>query len=169
MPIVSGDIDFFLSGGAGNSDPNASLGGVISTTELTAAAVENLFDNVSGQEANDGDTEYRLLYVKNNHGTLTLQGAVVWISGETPSADTLIDIALAGEGVNVTAETVANEQTAPVGETFTHPTTKGGGLVIGDIPPGEFMGIWIKRVISATAAAANADAAVLRVEGDTAA
>ena len=31
MPIVSGDIVFRLSGGSGNSDANASLGGVKST------------------------------------------------------------------------------------------------------------------------------------------
>ena len=34
MAIVAGDLKIYLSGGAGNSDPNASLGGIISSTEV---------------------------------------------------------------------------------------------------------------------------------------
>ena len=128
MAIVAGDIIFRLSGGAGNSDPDLSLGGVISSTAITDASVENLFDNVSGAESTAGDTEYRGFYVLNNHGSLTWQSVKLWISTETPSADSLIDIALAGEGVDVTMETIANESTAPVGESFTHPTSAGAGL-----------------------------------------
>lgn len=170
MAIVAGDIEYRLSGGASNADPNASLGGVISgTTEITDASVENLFDNVTGAESSAGDTEYRGFYVKNAHGTLTWQNVVIWINTETPSSDTLIDIALADEGVNVTMETIGNESTAPTGPSFTHPTNKGAGLAIGNMAAGEFMGIWVKRVISSAAAAANADAAVLRCEGETAA
>lgn len=169
MPIVSGDIIFRLSGGAANSDPNASLGGAISSTAIVDASVENLFDNVAGAEASAGDVEYRCFYVLNNHGSLTLQNAVVWISTETPSADSAIDIALAGEGVNGTAETVADESTAPVGETFTHPITEGGALAIGNIPAGQHQAIWVRRTISAAAGAANADNVVMTVKGETAA
>ncbi len=169
MAITSGDIQFRLSGGASESDPNLSLGGVISSVAISDASVENLFDNVSGAESTAGDTEYRGFYVRNNHGSLTWQDVGVWISTETPSADSLIDLALAGEGVNVTMETIANESTAPVGETFTHITSEGTRLVIGDIPSTQFMGIWVKRVISSTAAAADADAAIMTFKGDTAA
>lgn len=169
MAITSGDIQFRLSGGAGNSDPDLSLGGVISSTAITDASVENLFDNVTGAESTAGDTEYRGFYVRNNHGSLTWQDVGCWISTETPSADSLINLALAGEGVNVTMETIGNESTAPIGESFTHITTEGTRLVIGDIPFGEFMGIWVERIISVTAAAAAADAAVMTFKGDTAA
>lgn len=169
MAIVAGDILFRFSGGAGNSDPDASLGGVISSTAITDATVDNLFDSVSGAEASAGDVEYRGLYVLNNHGSLTWQNATLWIQTETPSADTAVDLALAGEGLNVTMETIGNESTAPVGESFTHITTKGTGLVMGNIPFSQFFGWWIERTITAAAAAANADAAVLRIEGETAA
>ena len=59
MPIVSADIKYRLSGGASNSDQNASLGGVKSSNEASAS----LFDNVSSAEAVSGDTEYRCFYV----------------------------------------------------------------------------------------------------------
>jgi len=170
MAIVAGDIIFRLSGGAGNSVPNDSLGGVISTaTAIADATVENLFDNVTGAESTSGDTEYRGFYILNNHGSLTFQSVKLWISTETPSADSIINLALAGEGVNVTMEVIADESTAPVGESFTHNTTEGGALALGDIAFSEFYGIWVERIISSTAAAAAGDAAVMTFKGDTAA
>ena len=169
MAITAGDIDFHLSGGAGNADPDAALGGVISATQLTDASLHNLFDIVSSAEASAGDTEYRCIYVKNAHGSLALENAVVWIQTQTPSADTSVEIALAGEGVNGTAETVANESTAPVGETFSAPGDVGSALAIGNIPAGQHQAIWIKRIVGAAATAYNSDSVVIRVQGDTAA
>ena len=169
MPIVAGDIDFHLSGGAGNSDPDASLGGIISTTQLTDASLHNLFDIVSSAEASAGDTEYRCIYVKNAHGSLALENAVVWIQTQTPSTDTSIEIALAGEGVNGTAETVANESTAPSGEVFSAPADLGSGLAIGNIPAVQHQAIWVMRIVSTASAAYSNDSVVIRVQGDTAA
>lgn len=169
MPIVTGDIKFRLSGGAANSDVNASLGGAKSSTEIVDATLHNLFDLVSSADSSAGDTEYRCFYVHNGHATLALQSAKVWIQTNTPSADTTVEIALAGEGVNGTAETVANENTAPTGETFSAPANEGAALSIGNIPAGQHQAIWVKRIVTAGAAAANADSVVIRVKGDTAA
>jgi hypothetical protein len=168
-PIAAGDIDYHLSGGAANNDPDAALGGAISSVELVDASLHNLFDIVGSDEAAAGDSEHRCIYVKNAHPTLTLQNAKVWIQTQTPSGDTDIQIALAGEGVNGTAETVADESTAPSGETFSAPANEGEALAIGDIPPGQHQAIWIKRNIGVGAGAYNNDSAVLRVKGDTAA
>lgn len=169
MPIVSGDIDFHLSGGAANSDVNASLGGAISSTEITDASLHNLFDIVGSAESAAGDTEYRCFYVKNNHGSLTLQSAVIWVSADSTGGDTDIAIALGGEGVNGTAETVANESTAPSGESFSTPTSEGAALSIGDIPAGQHQAIWVRRTVNAAASAASNLSATFTVKGDTAA
>lgn len=172
MAITSSDIEYRLSGGASNTDPNAALGGAMSTVAggvITTNVDNNVFDDVSGAESSAGDTEYRGIYVKNNHGSLTWQNVVVWVDSDTTSADDEIDIALADEAVNTTMETIANESTAPSGPTFSHPTTKGTGLSIGNIPAGQFKGIWIKRVVTAGAGAAAGDVGSIRCEGDTAA
>ncbi len=166
MPIVSGDIKYYLSGGAGNSDPNAALGGAISSTEVSGTALNNIFDNVSGDESGPGDTEYRGIYVKNTHGSLTLQAAKLWLESEVGSGAT-ISIALADEGVNATMETIATESAAPVGPSFTAPTSKGAGLSLGNIPNGQFYGFWIKRVVPSSTGAQAADGVTFRVEGDT--
>lgn len=168
MAIVAGDIDFHHSGGSGNSDPNASLGGARATAQITDATLHNLFDKVTGAESTPGDTEYRCLYVRNAHGSLTLEAAAVYIHTNTPSADSTIEIGLDPAGVNGTATTIANESAAPAGVTFSTPGS-GSPLSIGDIPAGQHQAIWVKRIISAAAAAVDSDAAIIRVLGDTAA
>ncbi len=174
MPIISTDIEYRLSGGLANADPNASLGGIKSATELVDATLHNLFDVVTGDEGAAGDTEYRCIYVHNAHATITLQNPVVWISQLTPSADDEVDIALDGAGVGNgsttgVAEVVADEQTAPVGEVFTRPVTKGAGLAIADLAPGDSQAIWIRRTVDPGAAAVNNNNAIITVEGETAA
>jgi hypothetical protein len=169
MPIVASDIKIRLSGGGANSDPNASLGGAKSSTEVTDNSTHNLFDQVSGTESNAGDTEYRGVYVHNGHGSLTAQALHVYISSNTGSSTTTIDIALAGEGLNATMETIANENTAPAGETFSAPTTYAGGLDMGNVPSGQHYGLWIRRTVDAATAAANDDSVTIKYDCDTAA
>lgn len=170
LAIVAADIQWRLSGGAGNANVNASLGGIMSTTALADATNNNLFDDVSGAESQAGDIEYRGFYVRNNHGTLTLQDARIYISAATTSADTEFDIAVAAEAMNVDMATIADESTAPATVSFTRPTTYTGGLQLNaatGLTAGSRRGAWIRRTVSA-AAVAVADAGTLKVEGDTA-
>jgi hypothetical protein len=167
MPIAASDIKKYLSGGAANSDPNASLGGQISSTEITDNTLHNLFDKVTGPEAEAGDIEYRAIFIKNTHATLTYEDVVVYISSNTPSADTTVAIALADEAVGTdTIETVANESTAPVGPTFSSPSSAGTGLSIGNIAPGEMKGIWVRWTVT-EGAAAVLDEVTIAVSGNT--
>lgn len=168
MPIISTDIVYRLSGGASNTDVNASLGGAKSSTNV-GTGLHNLFDVVGSAEAATGDTEYRCVYVHNNHGTLTMQSAKIWISSNTPSTDTSVEIALGSSAVNGTETSVANENTAPSGPTFSAPASEGAALSIGDIPAGQHKAVWIKRIVNAGAAAYNSDGATITVSCDTAA
>lgn len=165
MPIVSTDIKYRLSGGVGNTDPDLSLGGAKSSTDSPA----DIFDDVLSTESSAGDTEYRCVYVHNNHGTLSLTSAVVWINANTASADTDILIGLGSAAIGGTEQTVANESTAPAAITFSNSCVSfATGLAIGDIPAGSHKAVWIKRIVNASAAASN-DTFTLRTQGDTAA
>lgn len=180
MAIVAADILFKLSiktGTAGNSlaqsDVNASLGKYISTTQITDATLNNLFDDVSGDENAASDVEYRCIFIHNAHATLTWQGVVVWLSAEVAGG---ANAAIAIDGVAASvigasaaqADEVANENTAPTGESFSSPTTKGTGLSLGDLAAGSCRAIWVRR--SATnSAALDSDGCTIRAEGDTAA
>lgn len=161
MAIISTDIQYRLSGGSSNSDPAASLGGVKSST-----AASNYFDDVSSAEASAGDTEYRCIYVHNNHGTLSLIGAKVFIQTNTPSSDTDVAIGLGSSAINGTEQTVADESTAPTGVSFSAPTTYAAGLSIGDLAAGAHKAVWVRRTVNA-GAAAYPDSFTLRVQGDT--
>jgi hypothetical protein len=166
MAITSTDILTYLSGGAANADPNAALGGVISTTEITDNTTHNLFDKITGAQALAGDTNYRAFFVKNEHATLTYQDAKIYLYSNTPSADTVVTIALADE-TGSPIETIADEDTAPTGPSFSAAATEGAALSIGDLAPGEVKGIWIKRVVTAGATAYADDNVVAKVFGDT--
>jgi len=169
VPIASTDLEYRLSGGAGNTIPNSSLGGAMSTAGggvITDNVTDNLWDDVSGDEAAAGDTEYRGFYVKNTHATLPWLSVVYWIASLTSSTDTEFDIAVAAEAAGSSMASIADESTAPSGITFSRPTTKGAGLSVGNIANGSYRGLWIRRTVSAGAAAAN-DSGTIRNEGDS--
>lgn len=169
MAILTTDISFQLSGGAANADPNASLGGEISANAIVDASSHNLFDLVSGDEASAGDAEYRCFYIKNNHGTLSMLGAKVFVQSETPSLDSDELIGLGSSAIGGIEQTVADESTAPAGVVFTQSNLEANALAIGDIPAGSHKAVWIRRDISAAASAVNNDASTIRVKFDTAA
>jgi hypothetical protein len=169
MAIVASDIKIRLSGGAANSDVNAALGGAKSSTEVTDNTLNNLFDDVDGTESNAGDTEYRCVYIHNGHGSLTMQNVRIYIGTNTSSTDDTWEISLGTAAINATEQTIANENTAPSGTSFSAPTTYAGGLASADIPAGQHRSIWYKRIVSASAVADNNDAVTIKVDCDTAA
>jgi hypothetical protein len=180
VSIVGTDVLYKLSitsGAAGNAaaqpDPNASLGKYVSTTAIVDATVNNLFDNVSGDENAASVVDYRLFFVHNNHATLTMLSPVIYIQSETASGASIsigADTTAASAKASAAAQalTIANETTAPAGVTFSAPTTKAGGISLGDIPAGQVKGVWVRRT-AANTAAVDLDGAVLKVEWDTAA
>lgn len=180
MAIVATDILFKFSVAAAAGDTTAgtaatSLGDQISTTTITDNTLNNLFDDVTGDEnAASAVVDYRCIFVHNNHATLSLQNAVVWLSAETANG---VDVAIALDNIAISAKgsasaqaaTIATETTTPTGVgAFSSPTTKAGGLSIGTIPAGSVKGIWVRRT-SANRAALDNDSVTIRVEGDTAA
>ena len=165
MPIIASDIKYYKS--TKTVDGKASLGGAITVTEIVEATLNNLWDDVEGAEASSGDTEYRCIYVKNTHGSLTLQNAVLWITQLTVSPDDEIDIAKGSSGLGGTEQEIANESTPPTAVSFTRPVTKGTGIALGNITPGSWQAFWIKRIVNAAAAAYSLDNYILRVEGET--
>jgi len=142
------------------------LGGAISSTEVVDNSLNNLYDNVSGAESSAGDIEYRAIFVKNTHATLTLQGAQVYIDTNTPSTDTEIQISVATE-VGSPIQTVADESTAPTNQTFSTAAGQANAISIGDLTPGAVKGIWIKRTVTAGASAYSNDNVIIKVFGDT--
>lgn len=166
MPIANTDIVYRLSGGGANSTPALSLGGAKSST----VASTDLFDDVNSTEAASGDTEYRCIYVHNNHGSLTMENTVVWIQSNTPSTATAVRIAAGTSAINGTEQgPLATEATAPSGVTWSTAANEGAAVSLGNIPSGQHKAVWIERVVTAGATAYSNDGFTLRVKCDTAA
>ena len=169
MAVIASDMKFYLSGGSGNTNPNASLGAGRSTTEIVSNTLQNLFDNVSGPESVSGDTEYRCFYLRNTNGTDTLEDVGIWIDSNTPSASTVIAIGLDPNLFSPGgAVTIATESDAPAGVSFTNspdPTSEGTALAIGDMPAGSEIAVWVRRTVTAGAASAANDPATIRIVG----
>ena len=163
MSVVAGEIKFYLTPNA-NSDPDLSLGGVGTGSEA-GETLHDLFDRVGSAEAVAGDVEYRAINVKNTNGVDTLYDAVIWISTETSSTDTIIALAYDSTGT----QSVVNESTAPSAPvlSFSTPVSEATGIALGDIAAGATKRIWLRRTVTAGAAKAT-DAGQLSVSGGTA-
>ncbi len=169
MVIVADDINYYYSGGASNAAGASSIGAAIGT-EIPANGV--IFDDVTGIQSRDSHEDYRCVYVKNDHASLDLIDAVVYI--QTQPAESEIDIALdaaaigPGETGASVAQTIVDETTAPTSVTFSRPATEATAIPIGTIPFGSAKAIWIRRDTDAGASAINNDTLIIRVQGDSA-
>lgn len=183
MAIVNTDIVLRLTvktGAAGDTTAQAAptnattgaLGGFTSTSVMAAGA-NGLFDDVSGAENAASTVDYRAFDVLNNHATLPLQNAVIYLSAEVGSG---ANIAIAIDNVGPVAKesatqgaNIATETTTPTGiGAFSSPTTVGTGLSLGTIAAGQIRRVWVRRT-AANTVAINADGATFAITGDTAA
>lgn len=177
MPVASSDVLLKYStkvGAAGNANAGTaagSLGKYISTTQITDATLNNLFDDISGTENAASTVDYRCIFVHNAHGSIQWQSVVAYLLSEVagganiaigvdPTAATVIGSA------PVQAVEVANETTAPAGVSFSSPVTSGTGIALGNIDAGKCRAIWIRRTATVSAALNN-DGVTLRFQGNS--
>ncbi len=176
MAITATDIKFKYStksGTAGNQSTGTaagSLGKYISTTEITSAQLNNLFDDVTGDENAAEDIEYRCFFVHNAHATLTLTNAFMWISAEVSGGANIafcVDSTAAsaiGQS-SAQAKEVTDESTQPTEPTFYTTTTKGLNIS-GSFQPGYCRAFWVRRTAT-NSVALNNDSVTIKIEGDT--
>lgn len=174
MPIAPTDIALRLSvktGSAGDTTASSeatSLGKYVSSTVITTAQLNNLFDDVTGSESAAGDVEYRCFFVINNNATLTAQNATIEVLSQTAGGGTVDlatdNIAVSAKGSSsAQAAEIANEQTAPTGTS----AFGAGPLALGNLAPGQVKAVWARRTVTAGAAATDPDGLVVRVNVDT--
>lgn len=109
-----GVIKFYLSGGsegATNTNPNKSLGGPITTTQISPDTMDNIFDDV-GHNISSPETNVRCIYILNSGGTQTFTKVHAYLS-ETDNFIGLLG-GLAGSA-NALEQVVDDENTKPTG------------------------------------------------------
>jgi hypothetical protein len=170
VAIDIANIRYYLSGGASNADPLLSIGGAKSSVAVSATALGNLFDTVTGDEALAGVTRCRLVYLQNDDPDASglLDPVVLWWL-TSPTAGQTIAIGLAAAGKNAVETAIANEFTAPAGVTFTSPTSKATGVTLPSAPyvEDDYIGVWLRALTSASATKRSTSGApVLRLQAD---
>ena len=171
MPILESDLIHRLSGGVSNIDPNLALGGAMSTDPggvIVSDTDNNDMNDITSTEASDGIVIYHGYYYSNEitSEALTWTNPVFWIESQTSSGDTDVSIAISDEAKNIAIETIADEETAPSGPSFTAPANKAAGIVIGALDQNDFRGHWVRYNVNA-ASSSTLDTYTIKAEGDT--
>jgi hypothetical protein len=169
MTVLSTELKWYYSGGATNNDPAESYGGALSSYALASSSLNNLFDDVTGDEAESGYVEYRVLYFYNESTDANgLADPILWIPTQPPGDD---DLAVAVATVKNTVITKpANDHTAPTGiGSFSAPATKGAGIALpsGPYEEDDYVGVVFRRTVPALATVELNDETAWAVEGDT--
>lgn len=152
---MASQLQFNYTGGAGNANPDLSLGGIASTVKLLTVALNNLFDNVLPTDIAVADhVSYRAIDVYNFGDGTALH--VDFYFTDTPNVESVL-----AAGYDATAtQSIANDTTAPVGITFTEPTVS-SRLSLPNLAPGEKARVWIRRTVDQGATNINDDTAYL--------
>lgn len=87
MTIAASQIIFLLSGGTSNSNPSRSIGGPPSAFPVLGS-LNNLFSDVTSDEATSGKTDFRCFYVKNNSSADSLYDVECFIDSQASRGST---------------------------------------------------------------------------------
>jgi len=149
MAVQDGEVIYFYTNAATSSNPEASLGGAISTASIPSAVANNLFDTITAPEAASGSVKYRVIAAKNTNGIDTSLSTLLYQVSRI-SGDVSFEIALGKTGG--TAELLANEDTTPTTVTaFSQVEGTDNGFNQIDLTPTNHIFLFIKRIVPAGA------------------
>ena len=147
---------------ASQTDPQASIGGFVSSSVVQNDTIANLFPSIP-TNAKNSLIEYRCVILKNTTGA-----AITGLSAYTTTptgAQAAYEIAFTTLSVDSKsqyfAEAIANKYSKPFAATFTSNEGVINELTVGALAIDAYFGIWIKRTIDPAVSAALYDCTVL--------
>jgi len=182
MVLTSLDLVFFYTNNADITTNTLSLGGTISPNTIPSGTINNVWDDVTGDESYSGDTEYRAIALRNTHATNDFLNVYVYTTGFQAGspADTIsfalekpggtpASIQLIDDEEDSTNKLNPNKFTVATGATVSW-TTEGSpsnSLFFGTLNAGDWLGIWLRRVVPAGAGAKDNRSCTLELKGET--
>jgi hypothetical protein len=154
---MSSVLEYRLTGGAANADPNASLGGDMSSEQLSGTALNNLFANVLPPDIESGDSvRYRAIELYNN-GDAEARNVEFYFL-DTPNSESIVAVWLDVTGT----QTIGDEETEPTGASgnWTTPLV-GSKLSLDNLAVSAGHRLWIRRTVDQDADNLNDDLAEL--------
>lgn len=186
--IVSTDILFMLAApgaSAGNTVTGTvgnSWGNYVSTTQISATPLDNLFPDITGAQNAASQVDYACIFILNNTASgNSMLNTVAWLPLSLFVAGGA-NIALAGDPIAASAKGSSSQQAqlitastnAPAGVSgYVSPVSSApvspsytGGIQLGTIAPNQVRAVWIRR--SATnSPPVNNDGFTLEIDFDT--
>lgn len=161
MPVQQEDIKFYPSG-------TDSLGGAIDlAAEIPSGTLHAFFDAVSAGQSLSGSIEYRCFYVRNTSVDSDLTTSVAYIDTPPSALASSIELGAGTSGVNGTEQTIAQESDTPVGVSFQSAPDAGSGVTLADLTAGDYLAIWVKRIISSNTPSLAQDEFSITIVGET--
>src|SRR5574339_665740 len=111
--LLESDVKIYLTGGTSNTNPNLSLGGSTSTTELINDVLDNLFNRVELSDAQTGITQYRCITIKNTHAEKSALKVRLYFNQNTSNAKTRAYFAIGAAGLNANETGIDPDTEAP--------------------------------------------------------
>jgi len=148
----------------------ADHGGGINTLDAVATTANDLYDNVSGDEALAGDHEFRKVFVMlgAGAGASVLTSPVLWM---TTTEGTTAERIYFTTGTESKQSNLANTALTHISTAWTRAIAKTAGITFAaNMSSGSLnaIAIWQCRVIDASSGSVASDRVDLKVEGDTA-
>lgn len=175
---MASDLLFKLTGGSSNNTPDLSLGGLMSSVNVNSSPMNNLFDDISAQQAAQsvGYVDYRAIDIYNT-GDADAETVYIWIDLPTTSTDSHLEIGYDDSNKDGTnpgntshtaswnGEQITSQETAPTSPSIDFNLHyEGSKLQLPDIPPSEALRVWFKRVIVAGAGNTNNDLSSITIQ-----
>ncbi len=129
----------------GQTQPNLSLGGFISSTVVPNDTLQNLFADISCYSVAENREEYIALALRNETGA-EATNVTLYFTYPVESQYS-IEMAFVAFNANGEIESVATPYTAPYNAEFNAADGIANALAIGNIPEDGYVGIWFKKII----------------------
>lgn len=156
---ITADGSFTLSGPNGAIVVTITFASLPATYKIesieVASPIGTVFGQVTATMSLVGDVQYRCVYFKNAHPSLTANDVRLYIHSPPALPQLLaigVDPAGPGNGVSTgVAQVLANEHDVPAGVTFSSPILAASGISLGTLAPGQSIAFWQRRTVPAMA------------------
>ena len=159
--ITTGQIEFLLSAPMAASGysmpgvPGNSLGNYVSTTQLSATYLDNLFPDLSGAQNAALQVDYQCVFIYNGNSADAMISPVAWLPLSLLGSGNTATFAVAADTTSPSAQasgsrqalSIGNPTQAPSGVTtwYAPSSTSAGGVALPNIPPLNVMAVWLRR------------------------
>jgi len=134
-------LQFYLSGGAINTDADNSLGGAKSGA-LVPVSLNSLFNEISGIDVVRGRSIYRCIYLSNTDTVNSAVGLLLWVDGILQASS--LSVGVDPAGVNGTAQVISDKYQQPTGVDFVETYGQSSALPLALLTSGDYVPVWIK-------------------------